>query len=130
MSAQSGSTDNEASARSKAARSNSADARLAAKSQRALENQSAQKPAERLTPNVDEQPSDSNNGSADESAGQPRSGMKASLPTLKRDEQERTRHASPDAVERNYRAEERRENRGMGTKGRSEFKPRAIRSEF
>ena len=131
MSAQSGSKYKEASARSKAARSISADAQLAAKTQRALESQNVQKPAGKLTPDVDEQPSDSNDGSADETAGQSSSRMKTSLPTFKGDaKEERYRHASPVTVEREYRAEEKRETRAMDTKGRIEFKPRAMRSDF
>ena len=33
-------------------------------------------------------------------------------------------------MERDYRADERRESRAMDTKSRNEFKPRAMRSEF
>ena len=42
----------------------------------------------------------------------------------------RYRHASPETVEREYRAEEKRETRAMDTKDRIEFKPRAMRSDF
>ena len=134
MSPQSGSKDKEASARSKAARSNSAEVQLAAKTQRAFESQYVQKPAGKLTPDVDEQPSDSNDGSADETGGQSRSRMKASLSTFKGDAKVRYRHASPETVEREYHAEEKRETRAMDTKGRIAFqpcdKPRAMRSDF
>ena len=58
MSAQSGSKDKQARARSKAARSNSADAQLDETTQRALEGPNVQKTAGKLTPDVDEQLSD------------------------------------------------------------------------
>ena len=89
MSAQSGSKEKEASVCFKAARSNSADAQLASKTQRALESQNVQKPAGKLTSDVDEQPSDPNDGSVDETTGQSRSLMKTSLHTLKGDVNER-----------------------------------------
>ncbi len=79
---------------------------------------------------MDEQPSDSNEGSADETAGQSHSHMKANLPTFKGDVKERYRHTSPETVEREYRAEEKRETRVRDTKGRIEFKPRVMRSDF
>jgi hypothetical protein len=130
MSAQSDSKDKEASACSKAARSSSADAQLTAKTQRALESQNVQKTAGKLTPDVDEQPNDSNDGSADETAGQSRSRVKASLLTSKGDAKERYLHASPETVEREYRDEEKRETRAMDTKGRIAFQPRVMRSDF
>jgi hypothetical protein len=95
------------------------------KTKRALEILSVQQPDGKLTPGVDEQPtepSDSNDGSADESTVQSRSRINVA--------KERTRHASPETVEREYRAEEKLVIRAMDTKGRNEFKPRAIRSEF
>ena len=116
--------------RSKAVRSNSADVQLAAKTQRAFESQNVQKPAGKLTPDVDEQPSDSNDGSADETAGQSRSRMKSSLPTFKGDAKVRYRHAPPETVEREYHAEEKRETRAMDNKGRIAFQPRVMRTEF
>ena len=83
-----------------------------------------------MTSDVDEQPCDSNAGSADKSAGQSRSRMTASLPTLKGDAKERIRHASPAMMECDFRAEERHESRDMDIKSRIDFKPRAMRSEF
>ena len=109
MSVQSGSKDKQARARPKTTRSNSADAQLDEKNQRALEIQNVQKPAGKLTPDVDEQTSDSNDGSADETTGQSRSSIKDSLPTFKGDVKERYHHVSPDLFEREYRAEEKQQ---------------------
>ena len=97
---------------------------------RACVTRGAQKPAGKLTSDVDEQSCDSNTGSADKSAGQSRSGMTVSLPTLKGDAKERIRHASPAMMECDFRAEERHESRDMDIKSRIDFKPRAMRSKF
>ena len=71
---------------------------------------------------MDEHPTDSIDGSEDETVGQSSSHTKTSLPTVKGDE-----------VDREYRAEERRENTAMDTKDRIEFKPEfqtKMRDEF
>ena len=130
MSAQSGSKDKEVSARSKTARSNSVDTLLSAKSNRTLEIQSPQKHVGKLTSDADEQPSESNDGSSDESTDQSRSLMKVNLPTFKGDVKEHTRHYSPETVGREYRVEERHETRVMDTKGRIEFKTCSMVSEY
>jgi hypothetical protein len=130
MSAQSGSKDKQESACSKATCSNSADDQLDENTQRDLESQNVQKPAGKLTPNVDEQTSDSNDGSTDETAGQSRFRMKASLYTFKGDAKERYRHTSPETVECEYRAEKKRETRAMDNKGRIAFQPRVTSSDF
>ena len=116
--------------RSKDTRSNSADAQLNDKTQRTLEAPNVQKTAGKLTPDVDEQFRDSNNGSADKTAGQSNSFMQTCLPTFKGDVTEHYHHASPDSVEREYRAEEKCETRSMDNKGRTTFQPRVMRSEF
>ena len=83
MSAQSVRKDKEASTYSKTVRSNSVDSRLTVKTQCALEILSVQQAAGKLTPDVDQHPSDSNDVSVEKSIDQSLSCMKTAFPPSK-----------------------------------------------